>query len=225
MNMSTKPSITEEKHIEWFKQAFDALDVNPSEVAKKIGVVNTKLYNILNGVAKPGYDTIQQILTAYPRLNANWLLKGQKPILHHSGVEIVGVPLSGMARIPLIDATDNYTDTTKPPTMNLLNDERDLKDCVVIRLTDNSMSPRYTKGTRLLARPIPMQDWDYVNSKLCVALYRTMFVMRRIKENELPSKNFLTLYADSPDAGFVIVKRDDLRSIWEVLEIVGGGVE
>lgn len=208
----------------WLQQAFEALEVTPYDVGKKVEESPQKFYKILRGEARPSFDTIQQLMKAYPRLNANWLIHGQKPILHESGAVIVGVPASGMARIPLIDATDNYT-TNQQTTMNFLNDERDLRDCVIIRLTDNSMAPRYMKGTRLLARPIPQQDWDYVNSKLCVVLYRTTFVMRRIKENELPSKNFLTLYADSPEAGFVIVKRDDLRSIWEVLEIVGGGVD
>ena len=208
---------------ELFRLAFEALNETASSVASEIGTENAKIYNILTGKFKPGYGTINAMLKAYPRLNANWLMKGQRPILHESGVQIIGVPLSGMARIPLIDSTDSYVDT-KPPTMNLLNGERDLRDCVVIRLTDNSMAPRYSFGTRLLSRPIPQQDWDYINSKLCVILYRKVFVMRRIKENELPSKNFLTLYADSSDGGFVIVKRDDLRSIWEVLEIVGGGV-
>lgn len=209
---------------ELFRLAFEALGENGSEVAKKIGTENSKVYNILNGKFKPGYDTVSAILKAYPRLNAAWLMKGQKPILHESGVQIVGVPVGGMARVPLFESTTNY-DSTQQATMDLLNDERDLRDCVVIRLTDNSMAPRYVKGTRLLAKPIPQQDWDYVNSKLCVILYRTTLVMRRIKENDLTGRGYLTLYADSPDSGYVAVKREDLRSIWEVLEIVGGGVE
>jgi hypothetical protein len=208
----------------WFRKALDALEINANDVSKKTGDNNLKYYNILNGKVRPSFDTIQQVLNAYPRLNANWLMKGQKPILHESGVQIIGIPVKDLARLPMIDTTENY-EQAQQHTVDLLNDERDLRDHVVIQLTDNSMAPRFTKGTKLLARPIPQQDWDYVNSKLCIVLYRTVFVMRRIKENELPSKNYLTLYADSPDAGFVIVKRDDLRSIWEVLEIIGGGIE
>lgn len=211
-------------YTEWFSEAFKALDVTPSEVAKKIGVENAKLYNIVNGRFKPGYETIQQILTAYPRLNANWLMKGQKPILHESGAQIVGVPMGGMVRVPLFDATTDY-DNSRQTTMNILNEEKDLRDYVVIQLTDDSMGPRYVRGMKLLARPILQQDWDYVNSMLVVVLYRTTFVMRRVKENELPTRNYLTLHADAPDAGFVHVKRDDLRSIWEVVDIVGGGIK
>ncbi len=211
-------------YADWLKQAFDALEVTPVDVGKKVGESPQKYYKVLRGEARPSFDTIQQLLSAYPRLNANWLLKGQKPILHESGVLIVGVPASGVTRLPLHETTNSYNETPAE-TMSLLNNDIDLRNCVVARLTDDAMGPRYVKGMRLLARVVPQQDWEYTNSGLFLVLYKSTFVMRRIKENELISKDYLTLYADSPDAGFVTVKRDDLRSIWEVLEIVSGGVK
>lgn len=208
----------------WFKQAFDALEVTPNEVAIKIGESNAKLYYIVGGKSRPGYETIRQILTAYPRLNANWLLKGQKPILHESGGQIISIPVGGMLRVPLF-LTGNNHDTTLETTINLLNDDRDFSDYAVVQLTDNNMEPRYGKGMKLLARPIPQQEWEYINSGLFVVLYRTTLTVRRIKENELLTRDYLALYTDSPDAGFVYIKRDDLKRIWKVMEIVGGEID
>jgi repressor LexA len=208
----------------WFADAFTALEVNPSEVAKKIGINNAKLYNILNGKFRPGYETVQQILIAYPRLNANWLLKGQLPILHNSGAEIVGVANSKkLVTLPFLMPTNNFDFMPTNYTYSVLanDDVQSLSDCVVVKLTDSSMAPRYSLGMRLLARPVKIDDWDYVNSALVLVLYRTTLVVRRIKENELPTKNLITLHADNSDSGFVIVKRDELKSIWQIIDIVG----
>lgn len=210
-------------HPQWFQEAFKALDVTPSEVARKLGVENAKIYNIVNGKFKPNFTTIQQVLAAYPRLNANYLLKGQKPILESSGAEIVGAPAnSNTLTLPLVVPTDNYANTN-PETFTILVQDQEFSysECVVVRITDSSMLPRYPVGMKLLACPVPVADWDYLNSSLVLVLYRSMLVVRRVKENELVSKQVLTLYADSEDSGFVTVRRDDLRSIWRIINIVG----
>jgi repressor LexA len=208
----------------WFADAFAALDVNPAEVAKKIGINNAKLYNILSGKFRPGYETVQQILNAYPRLNANWLLKGQLPILHNSGAEIVGVASNQkLLTLPLLFPTSHFDSMSVTDTYSVLANDptQSFSDCVVVKLTDSSMSPRYPPGMRLLARPVKTADWDHINSTLTLVLYRTTLVVRRIKENELPTKNLITLHADNSDSGFVIVKREDLRSLWQIIDIVG----
>jgi repressor LexA len=220
---------TEHSFSTWFTEAFKMLDVTPSEVATRIGIPNAKIYNIVNGKFRPGYETIQQILEAYPRLNANYLMKGQLPILHISGAEIVTYGSIESLKLPLflapnfnpssMNVTETYPVLTNgKPVDQLLNN-------VVIRLTDNSMSPRFVADTYLQATPVPAADWEYLNSVYVAVLYRNTFVVRRIRENELLTRNYLTLYAESADSGFVHVKREDLQSIWRIVSIVSGGVE
>jgi len=207
----------------WFSQAFNALNVTPNEVASKLGTNNVKLYKIVNGKAKPGYETIQEILTAYPRLNANWLLKGQKPILHESSAVIEGArSITSELKLPLYEAGNRYSGLHETYLLPILADQAaNYSAAVIIRLTDNSMLPKYPIGMRLLAKPVPASEWDYINSTLVMVLYRTTLVFRRLKENDLISKSSLTLYADSDEAGHVLVKRDDIKSIWQVVDIVG----
>ncbi|WP_143092731.1 hypothetical protein [Arsenicibacter rosenii] len=118
---------------------------------------------------------------------------------------------------------DGYHDSFQLP---IVAEERaNYSDSIAIRLTDNSMSPRLTVGMQLRARPVPVSDWDYLNSTVVAVLYRSTLVVRRIKENDLLSRGYLTLYADSPDAGYVHVRREDLKSIWRAIEIISGEIE
>lgn len=218
-NASTEPSVSI-----LFKLAFEALGVTPPEVAKKIGTENAKIYNVLNDKFKPGYETVNAILKAYPLINANWLLKGQRPILFDSGTETADVADSPkIVMLPLLLASANVATVDNDSTYPVLtfNDPKMLADCVVVKLTDSSMLPRYPAGMRLVARPVKTADWEYLNSVLVLVQYCSTLVMRRIRENELLMKDFLTLYADSTDGGFVSVKRNDLQRIWQVVDIVG----
>lgn len=224
---STENSTSIPDSSQWFIDAFHALDVKPSEVARELGIENSKIYNIVNGKFKPGYETVRQILNAYPRLNANWLLKGQLPILHKSGAIIEGSGNKGSASevtLPLYEAGNGYNGHQETYTLPIFEDRTEsYSSAVVVRLTDNSMLPKYPVGMRLLAKPVAMTEWEYLNSKLVMVLYRTTLVVRRVKENELISKNYLTLYADSEEAGFVLIRREDLKSIWEIIDILGRG--
>ena len=59
------------------QELIDALDVSVLEFARQLGERRgEKVYHILHGRLKPRYDTIEKILTAYPQLNADWLLRG-----------------------------------------------------------------------------------------------------------------------------------------------------
>ncbi|RYC70098.1 hypothetical protein [Spirosoma sordidisoli] len=212
-----------------FTEVFQALDVNANEVAHRLGVANVKWYKILKGETKPSYETLDDFLKAYPRVNANYLLKGQLPILHTSGAEIVGTDYEPATQISLpmyvVGSGKEYVREPEQYVSIVAEEQTDYTSSMVVRLTDNSMQPRYPAGMRLLAKPIPVADWDYINSTLVLVLYRNTLVVRRIKENELLSRHYLTLYADSDEAGFVIVKREDVKSIWRITKIIGGEID
>lgn len=110
------------------------------------------------------------------------------------------------------------------PILSIGKPVSELHENVVIRLTDNSMSPRFVAETYLQASPVVAVDWEYLNSVYVAVLYRNTFVVRRIWENELLTRNYLTLYAEWQDAGFVHINREDLQSIWRIVSIVGGGI-
>ena len=199
------------------------LDLNANEAAEKIGTPNAKLYRLLKGDVNPSYSTIQELIAAFPKVNVNYLLTGELPIVQGNGAEIAGTETS-VLYLPVLTLPTDSTSKTYPV---LLHDrlEQDMAGCVVFNVPDNAMAPRIALGAVLVAREVPVTNWDYLNSAPVIISYRNVLAVRRIRENELPTKGYLTLYADSQDAGFVRVKREDIKSIWHELEIIGGRID
>jgi transcriptional regulator with XRE-family HTH domain len=50
--------------------------LTPSLFADKLGINRPTVSHVLTGRNNPGYDFIQKILIAFPKLNAEWLLLG-----------------------------------------------------------------------------------------------------------------------------------------------------
>ncbi len=60
------------------QQLIDALNVSVLAFARQIGERRgEKVYHILHGRMKPRYDTLEKILTVYPQVNGDWLLRGE----------------------------------------------------------------------------------------------------------------------------------------------------
>lgn len=53
-----------------------ANSLSPSQFADKIGVKRSNLSHVLSGRNKPSLDFLSKILTAYPNVNAGWLITG-----------------------------------------------------------------------------------------------------------------------------------------------------
>ena len=59
------------------KQFLAAENISQSQFADTIKVVRASVSHVLAGRNKPGYDFIKAIMTAYPRLNIEWLIVGK----------------------------------------------------------------------------------------------------------------------------------------------------
>jgi len=59
------------------KQFLAAENISQSQFADTIKVVRASVSHVLAGRNKPGYDFIRAIMTAYPRLNMEWLIVGK----------------------------------------------------------------------------------------------------------------------------------------------------
>ena len=52
------------------------------QLAKNLGYEGPqKLYKLVQNKSKPGYETLMDILDKYPELRAEWLMRGQEPML------------------------------------------------------------------------------------------------------------------------------------------------
>ncbi len=203
-----------------FEQLLEELGLNANQMAEEMGTQNVKIYKMLKGESDPSYKTIMEILDRFPKVRAEFLLRGHPPIMHTPGAERSGaVPLSDTITVPLLQPTLSYRGKTEdvPLPIGLENKGG---DAVVIRVTDDAMSPTCIKGIRLLAYPVEEADWNYLNSALVLVHFRNFLLLRRIIDNKLASKGYLTLHADNDKAGSARVMRADLRSIWYIEKVI-----
>jgi hypothetical protein len=64
------------------KQLFEHYQLSTYEANNRLGYSRTsKLYKVLKNEVRPGYETIVDLLAAFPEVSADWLLMGQGPML------------------------------------------------------------------------------------------------------------------------------------------------
>ena len=58
------------------KNWMESEELKASQLADNIGVNRATISHILSGRNKPSIDFLQKLLSAFPNLNANWLIVG-----------------------------------------------------------------------------------------------------------------------------------------------------
>ena len=218
------------------KQVFDALGITIYQIAKELGENPSKFYNILNGRAKPSYDTIMSLLACYPQISADYLIRGNLPVLNspeananmvsadEATVEIPFVPVRFYATFVESFADGGNALETEPfrvrkPVV------KGHKNAVILEISGNSMSPQLAHGAKVLAVPVSESDWQYQSGGVYAVMYRDYFVVKRVRDNELITRNYLTLHSDNPNGGNVTVPLQDMRGMWKIVTIVEAPVE
>ncbi|MBU1820568.1 MAG: LexA family transcriptional regulator [Bacteroidetes bacterium] len=222
---------------ERLKQVFDALGITIYQIAKDLDENSSKFYNILSGRAKPSYDTIIGILNHYPQIRADYLLRGEGPILNEGGYSNAHISMEEAAyvEVPFVPVkfhasfVESYTDSYRFQDLDTFRVNKDLvgnlRNPVILEVSGNSMSPQLVHGARVLATPVDTGDWIYLSGGVFAVIYRDFFVVKRIRENDLLTKHYLTLHSDNPIGGSVTVPSNEIRGIWRVANIVSAPVE
>lgn len=218
------------------KSVFDALGITIYQIAKELGENPSKFYNILNGRAKPSYDTIMSLLACYPQISADYLIRGNMPVLNSpeanarmmpvddDTVEVMFVPVKFYASFVEsfgegISVADTESFRVRKPIM------KGHKSGVVLEISGNSMSPQLAHGAKVLAVPVSENNWEYQSGGVYAVMYRDYFVVKRIRDNELLTRKYLTLHSDNPNGGNVTVPLQDIRGLWKIVSIVEAPVE
>lgn len=218
------------------KHVFDALGITIYQIAKELGENPSKFYNILNGRAKPSYDTIMSLLACYPQISADYLIRGILPILNspeanakvtdtdEETIEIPFVPVRFYATF-----VESFSDGYSISDTEMFRVRKPIlkghKKAVVLEISGNSMSPQLAHGAKVLAVPISENDWEYQSGGVYAVMYRDYFVVKRIRDNELITRKYLTLHSDNPNGGNVTVPLQDIRGLWKIVTIVEAPVE
>ena len=220
------------------KLVFDALGMTIYQISKDLGENPSKFYNILSGRAKPSYDTIMSLLACYPQIRADFLLRGLHPALvdgadgvnsrsavaNENLIEVPFVPIKFYASF-----VETYTEGFRKMDMDTYrvrgSSIRSNKPAVVIEISGNSMTPQLGNGAKVLAEQVDQSNWEYQSGGIYAVMYRDFFVVKRIRDNELMTKKYLTLHSDNSLGGSVTVGHKDLRGIWKIVSIVDSPVE
>lgn len=192
-------------------------------------------------VSKMGDNTrrkiLDQIASAYPQLNMNWLLTGEGDMLKSSSdateigdayiadykdpsvlnVDYISVP----ARASFIENLCNISndDNEKMPIVPM-NGERDIiSDLKIFEVAGESMTPGISSGALILTQAIPEQKWHTVTG-VAVVVFGEFVTVKRIRTNTLESDNQLLLESDNPQHGSVTVQRADIRAIYKAIRKV-----
>lgn len=66
--------------VERFKKILEKEELQPRELAVKLGIQPSAISHILNGRNNPGVPVLQKIMTVFPNINPDWLLLGKEPM-------------------------------------------------------------------------------------------------------------------------------------------------
>ncbi|MBT9395343.1 helix-turn-helix domain-containing protein [Hymenobacter sp. NST-14] len=89
---------------------------------------------------------------------------------------------------------------------------------LVFEVEGDSMEPLLRIGEKVIAWQVPEGKWEQVYNQVCVVAYDDTVTIKAVRENELFTRNLLTLYAQNPAAGFLPVQRQQIQSLWRVEE-------
>lgn len=89
---------------------------------------------------------------------------------------------------------------------------------LVFEVEGDSMEPLLRSGEKVIAWQVPEGKWEQVYNQVCVVAYDDTVTIKAVRENELFTRNLLTLYAQNPAAGFLPVQRQQIQSLWRVEE-------
>ena len=218
------------------KHVFDALGITIYQIAKELGENPSKFYNILNGRAKPSYDTIMSLLACYPQISADYLIRGTLPVLNSPEANArVMESNDDTAEVPFVPVrfyatfVESYADGAGVTDTELFRVRKPVlkghKRAVVLEISGSSMSPQLAHGAKVLAVPVNESDWEYQSGGVYAVMYRDYFVVKRIRDNELITRKYLTLHSDNPNGGNVTVPLQDIRGMWKIVTIVEAPVE
>ncbi len=216
-----------------------ALDITPYQMAKTLGYNNgDKIYNIINRKNKPGFDTLHDILTHYPQVNSDWLLRGEGIMFRNQKAEEVPAdvaltpavlyrPMEDWEEgkmIPLVDKyayaslLNGFADTDQENMTRIyLSDLRPGRTYVGIRIYGDSMHPTIADHDVLVASQLEGPGEIKSNYIYIIVTVDGVYCKRVVNHGTR-----LQLKSDNRAHPYFSVDVKDVRSVWEVKRRITG---
>lgn len=100
--------------VERIRELLQANQLTPTQFADSIGVARPIISHILSGRNKPSLEVVQKILTAFPELSLDWLLKGVGSMLADAPVAAPASPAQNVIA-PVAPLTTPTEAPASPP--------------------------------------------------------------------------------------------------------------
>jgi transcriptional regulator with XRE-family HTH domain len=121
-------------------------------------------------------------------------------------------------------AEKNYGLTDTIPILST-DPTRQYEGQVVVEINGDNMEPRLCMGDRVRCLYVSPDNWAFLPAGVYGVAFSHYFVVKRVKNNELQARQFLTLHSDNLQTGGSLdVPREQIRHVWQVVEIVNGWI-
>ncbi len=73
---------------ERFQEIIKAYGLNANSFAKKLGISQSTIRNVLGKQSKPGYDLLNNVVRTFPALSCEWLLTGEGEMMNNNNYRV-----------------------------------------------------------------------------------------------------------------------------------------
>lgn len=96
----------------------------------------------------------------------------------------------------------------------------DYQNAIVFDVPDNAMEPTILEGSKILATKVEPPNWHKLNSGIYMIMFEEKLLLRRVINNELLLTSTLSIHADNPKHGYIIIDSQDIKHIWQFEAII-----
>ena len=174
-----------------------------------------------------GREKLNNVLTAFPDLNRDWLLYGEGEMILNSTndpPQVVQVqPNRNGILVYDVDATCgknprdiDFTDDIVIGSIDLPNISR---DCKIIRANGDSMTPKICDGNWIAIREIYDFD-DVFYGQIYVVVTNEYRMIKYVRKYEQDEQNYFILRSDNPNYDDITIRKDKIRKMFIVENIL-----
>jgi len=203
--------------------------ISQQELADIIGVSRAAISLFEIGTSKPSSETLAKLADAL-QVDMGYLLgrnqvlvaKASKHVIAASSNTLsVQLPFFSISeRSLLLESNGKVAEHINTLLLSTGVEENaiDYTSAIVLEVGEDNMEPLLHTGDKVIAWPIPESKWGQVYNQVCVVAFDETVTIKAVRENELLTRDILTLHAQNAVAGFLPVQRQQIKAIWRVEE-------
>lgn len=210
--------------------------LSQKELGALIGKSQQTIGHYEKGIREPSFRDIQRLCEALDCVPADLMGLSERMRIA-AEPDQQGTPNEpGRVDLPLVTVAARLNFVTLntgtanyglPETVSVVTNgsSPDYEGQIIVEINGDNMEPRLCMGDRVRCRSISPDNWPFLPAGVYAVSFSNYFVVKRVKTNELQSRQLLTLHSDNLlTGGSLDVPHDQLHHLWQVVELVSGWV-